>query len=202
MPTLPQTNYSGDKQPEKDRFQTPPYALQPILPLIKLKTSIQTVWEPAMGEGYITNTLLDNNVHCFGTDILTGYDFLNPQTAKKFEFDCSITNPPFSKKYKFLKRCYEIGKPFALLMPSTMIAASTAIQMFEEYGIEIIQTYPRISYKTPNKGWEWIEDNPESLNFGKLVKSSAQFPSAWFTWGLGIGQRLSYFKLNIPKEIE
>jgi len=35
------------------------------------------------------------------------------------ECDIIITNPPYSLKEEFFKRAYELGKPFAFLMPLT-----------------------------------------------------------------------------------
>ena len=43
---------------------------------------------------------------------------------KPVQFDCIITNPPFSLKQEFLQRCYELGKPFALLLPLTTFESS------------------------------------------------------------------------------
>ncbi len=200
MPTLPQTNYSGDKQPIKDRFQTPPYALDPILPHLK-ENEIRYIWEPAAGDRYIVSTLINNGFYVMESDILTGIDFLKPKDRPfALNPDVIITNPPFSKKQHFLKRCYELNKPFALLMPSTMIATSAAIRLFDQYGIEIIQTYPRICYKTPFKGWAWIEENPKSDRFGQIIETASQFPSAWYTRGLNIGSPLSFYNLKIPRK--
>ena len=50
-------------------------------------------------------------------------------TAYTDFFDCAsddvydgvITNPPYSLKDKFIEHCYELDKPFALLLPVTAI---------------------------------------------------------------------------------
>ena len=38
---------------------------------------------------------------------------------KKKWFDMIITNPPYSLKDEFIKKCYEWNKPFCLLLPIT-----------------------------------------------------------------------------------
>lgn len=177
MASKPKTNYSN--QPERDRCQTPPYALKPIYVYLELQGRVKTIWEPCAGEGYLANDMRTHGYQVIDTDILTGFDFLSDNMRQAY--DAIVTNPPFSLKYKFLARCYELGYPFALLMPSDMIGAATAIKLFERYGVQIVQVYPRVNYKMPNKGWDG---------------QGAQFPSAWFTWGLGLGHQLSFWKLE------
>ncbi|MFO8133200.1 MAG: hypothetical protein R6U10_04620, partial [Thermoplasmatota archaeon] len=47
------------------------------------------------------------------------FDFLADKP--NFNYDCIVTNPPFSRKDEFLEQCYAYGKPFALLMPLTAL---------------------------------------------------------------------------------
>lgn len=200
MPTLPQQNYNGDKQPIKDRFQTPPYALSLIIPHLQ-NNDLRRIHEPAAGDGYIVKTLESKDFHVTKSDILTGIDFLKPSDLPfALEFDAIVTNPPFSKKQQFLNRCYQLRRPFALLMPSTMIATGQAIKLFTQYGIEIIQPSRRICYKTPYKGWAWIEENPKSDRYGQIVETASQFPSAWYTYRLNIGTPLTFCDLHIPRK--
>src|SRR4051812_28833570 len=52
-----------------------------------------------------------------------GRDFLNDVILEKV--DAIITNPPYSKKDKFIKKCYELNLPFALLLPVSSIQGQT-----------------------------------------------------------------------------
>ena len=159
-----------------DRCQTPAYALAPVLPYLNFGW---TIWEPATGEGNLVKVMQSYNYNVVATDILTGQDFF----AHKFvRWDAIVTNPPFSLKYKFLARCYQLGRPFALLMPVEILGAKQAQVLFEEFGTEVIFLRPRVNFKMPNKG---------------LNGSGAQFPVAWFTYGLGIGQQISFAKLKV-----
>ena len=54
------------------------------------------------------------------------------------------------------------------------------LKFFEKYGFEIIQPSRRINFKMPSKGWG----------------GSAQYPTAWYTWQLNIGQPLTYAPID------
>ncbi len=177
--TKPKQNYSN--QPERDRCQSPPVALEPLLEHLN-KNEFSRVWEPAKGEGNFFGELTMLGFDVQATDLQTGHDFLT-YAPPLDSYDVIVTNPPFSIKYKFLKRCYDLKKPFALLMPLEAQGAQTAIKMFEKFGYEFINVYPRINYKMPNAGWGG---------------GGAQFPSSWYTFGLSIGEKLSYYEL--PRE--
>lgn len=58
-----------------------------------------------------------------------GIDFL---TTKFQECDWIITNPPFSISEKFIERCIEHKKPFALLLKSQYWHAKKRIKLFYE----------------------------------------------------------------------
>ena len=158
---------SNDRIPQKDICQTPAYALEPLFPYLW-----GHIWECAEGEGYLTRGLTGKGYSVTGTDVLTGCDFLDYSYIP--DCDIILTNPPFSLKYKFLKKCYELEKPFALLMPVDVMGAVTAQRLFQEYGIEIMLLDKRVDFKMPNKGWDG---------------AGAWFPVAWFCWKL------------LPKEI-
>lgn len=164
----PKTNYATEAAISNpmDRCQTPLYALGPLLPYID---PTWVIWEPAMGEGNIYRGLhRAGAAGIIGTDVLTGDNFFAHEPASPW--DCLITNPPYGIKYPWLARCYQLGKPFALLIPIDTIAAGTAHDQFNQYGVEIIQPRRRINFKMPNKGYA----------------GSAQFSTAWFTYGLGL----------------
>ena len=171
----PKSNQIGDIYTPKgyDACQTPPEALDPLLPYIDPDW---TVWEPAAGEGYLEGALYDSGFSVIPGDLLRGENFFDYEPPT---FDCLITNPPYSIKYDWLKRCYGLGKPFALLLPVETLGAESGAALFREYGLEIIFITPRINFKMPTTGWEG---------------SSAQFPTAWFTWQFNIGQGMTWIK--------
>lgn len=156
-----------------DDFQTPPVAIRPLLPYLKKDWLI---WECASGRGNLVDALNTEGFLTMGTDILTGHDFLK-WTPKKY--DCIITNPPFSLKQEFLERAYELGKPFAFLLPLTTFETKKRQYLFKKYGLEVIFFDKRINFETPSgKG------------------SSSWFATAWFTNGLNIGKQMTFERLE------
>jgi hypothetical protein len=161
------------RQGSADDFQTPDYALEPLIQYLKRDW---TVWECACGHGNLAGGLRRRGFKVLATDLVGGYDFLSWQPRR---FDCVITNPPFRHKDEFLERCYLLGKPFALLLPLTTFETQRRQRMFQEYGIEVILLDRRINFETPHR----------------VAESSSWFATAWFTFGLGIGQQLSFAQL-------
>jgi hypothetical protein len=161
-----------------DACQTPPYALDPLLPYLN---KFKTIWEPAAGEGYLVRALEDHKFNVVASDILKRKNFFDYEPASPW--DCIITNPPFSVKFKWLARCYQLGRPFALLMPVETLGARTAHKLFKHHGVQIILLDRRVNFKMPFKGWD----------------SSAQFPTAWFSWQLDLPSQIVYGELAIER---
>jgi hypothetical protein len=159
-----------------DNCQTPAYALDPLIPHLKA-AKFRTIWECARGEMYLANALGEAEFNVTATDINDGeyYDFFTYDLRRDNKwFDAIVTNPPYSRKYEWLQRCYDLNMPFALLMPVEMLGSVNGGAMFDIYGIQVIFIRPRVNFKMPEKGWD----------------SSAQFPVAWYTW-----------RMNLPKDM-
>lgn len=171
------TNRPGDLYEPKgyDACQTPPHAVDPLLPY--LPTDL-VIWEPAQGEGFLVEAFYDSSRRVIGSDILDGQNFFEYEPDE--DWDVIVTNPPYSLKFKWLERCYQLGKPFALLLPVETLGAATSQAMFEQYGMELLLLNKRVNFKMPNKGWDG---------------AGAQFPVAWFTWGLNLESSIVYGKL-------
>jgi len=144
-----------------DDFQTPPEALDALLPFLHPSWTIR---EPAAGGGSLVNHFRKNGFTCWGTDILTGHDFLVDEPA--FDFDCIITNPPYSLKDPFLARCYALGKPFALLLPLTALEGTVRQQYYRAFGVQLLLLPKRIHFQRPCMAG----------------RTSCYFAVAWYTW--------------------
>jgi hypothetical protein len=169
----PKKNY---KDTALDNCYTPDYALDPLLPFLPIENII---WECAVGEGHLHRALLEEGYGTLGTGLTTGQDFF---TYTPRSWDMIVTNPPFSLKYQWIERCYDLGKPFALLLPLETLGACTSQAMFEEYGIEVLLLNKRVNFYMPNKGWD----------------SAAQFPVAWFCWHI-LPRQIVYGKVDPAK---
>ena len=176
---------SNRKPGKLDNCQTPRYALDPLIPYLKA-AKFQRIWEPAAGEGLLVEALLLAGFDVTATDILYdpyiekdfSFDFFEFETGN--EWDCIVTNPPYSVKYEWTQRCFDLGKPWALLMPVEMLGTVKGGDMFSEHGVQMIVMRPRINFKMPNKGWD-----------GR----GAQFPVAWYTWGMNLGKALTFKRI-------
>lgn len=156
-----------------DNFQSP---LQAGYDIATFLPSRAILWEPAAGKGNLVKALSEREFVIRATDILyeESQDFM-AYDHTKLHFDIIVTNPPFSIKQKFLARCYQIGKPFALLMPLTTFDSKERRQLFRDKGIQLVLPDYRYNFETPN-------------NKG----SSAWFYTAWFCWGLNLPNEINY----------
>lgn len=161
-----------------DQCQTPGYALDPLLPYLK---QYDVIWESAAGEGYMVRSLFERGYQAvIASDIEKNFFEWEPAYYTK-----QITNPPYSIKYHWLERSYELGRPFALLLPVETLGAEKGAKLFDKYGVEVIFLHPRVAFKMPTIGWQG---------------SRPQFPVAWFTWKFEIGIPMTFVKLNIPRK--
>lgn len=183
----PKTNRTSDEDsPPFDRCQTPRYALDALLPFLSAEWLI---WESAAGEGLLAGALMEKDLSVITSDVLPSdecaadvcdHDFLTDDPLENA--DVQVTNPPYSRKYDWLARSYQLGIPFALLLPVETLGAKTAQALFREHGVEVVLMDSRVNFKMPNIGWNG---------------SAAQFPVAWFTWGLNIGQQLTFAHIEV-----
>lgn len=104
-----------------DEQYSPRYIVEPLIQYIKkLSEKLKrptVIWCPADTAESNYYKVLSKNPFCkvITTHISTGQDFYTFEPD--FEFDCIITNPPFSNKKKWFERTLSFGKPFALLLP-------------------------------------------------------------------------------------
>lgn len=154
-----------------DIFQTPNTALEPILQFIPKEYSI---WEPASANGNIVKFFSGNGYNIIGTDISNGNDFFTTQ----IESDCIITNPPYSIKDKWIERCYELHKPFMLLLPITALEGIKRQKLYKDNDIQLILFNRRINYETPSgRG------------------AGAYFSSAWFCHNFNLPKQLNFLEI-------
>ncbi len=172
-----------------DVCQTPPYALQPILPYIPKNALI---WESACGpDMMLVNALNDLGYAVWASDIQNNPSIDFFAVTNQGVGVVQLTNPPFSQKYEWLEHSFELG-PFALLLPYETTFAGKFQVLCKKYNRinEVIVHSPerRIDFKMPFKGWSG---------------SSAQMPTCWITWGLNTPGRKPDFVTfygNMKKE--
>lgn len=159
---------------KNDEYYTPEYAVKPLL---KYLPKDKVIWECTdFGNSNITKILKENGYKVVSTN-KKEIDFLNDNVD--FDFDIIITNPPYSLKDDFLKRCYEYGKPFCLLLPITSLEGIKRGKLFRENGIELIVLDKRCNfiYENNEKKNNWFNTSwfcykvlPRELIFEELIK--------------------------------
>ena len=159
------------KNEKNDELYTPDYAIEPLL---KYLPKDKIIWECTdFGESNITKLLKQHDYKVISTH-KDNFDFLTD--VPNFDFDMIITNPPYSLKNEFLKKCYEYDKPFCLLLPLTSLEGIERGKMFREKGIDVLVLDRRCDFMD-NKKSNWFNTSwfcykvlPKQLIFEELHK--------------------------------
>lgn len=140
---------------ESDECYTPKNELWPLFEFIDKQ---KTYYEAASGKSSaIVDGLNEAGYNAIGS---YGKDFFSC-TADDI-YDGVITNPPYSKKDDFIIHCYELGKPFALLLPVAAFQGQKRGKYFKKYGISSLVLNRRIDFtenKAPPFGVAWFMGN-------------------------------------------
>ena len=162
------------KSPKFDDIYTPSYAIEPLLEYIPKGI---TVWECCdFGKSEITRLLKEHGCNVISTDKEENFFEYKPTE----HFDMIITNPPYSLKDDFIAKCYEWGKPFALLLPLTSLEGINRGKMYRENGIELLVFDRRCNFIYDNaKKSNWFNTSwfcyhilPDKLVFKELKKGT------------------------------
>lgn len=137
---------------ESDECYTP---VNQVSPLFEYLDKSKTYYEATSG---ISSNILDG---------FTGGGYSMVGSNGRDFFDCTsddvydgiITNPPYSKKDKFIEHCYKLGKPFALLLPVASFQGGKRGKMFMEKGMSALVYNNRIDFTgkgNPHFGVAWF----------------------------------------------
>lgn len=142
-----------------DDLNTPAEALSYLLPYLPEDSLI---WESAPGSGNLVDLLEYAGYNVVAED----RDYFEWEPS---EYDIQVTNPPFSKKSKWLERANKLGKPYAILLPVTALGARYC--QVHLYGAEVLFCPRRIDFTGKNSPW---------------------FAVAWYTRGLNLPHPLMF----------
>ena len=134
MATLNASCHTENKRAKQDYYATPPKAVTELLN----RENFSDVWEPACGEGHISEVLVNHNIHFLSSDVVNrGYglveDFLNTNRTHSGDI---ITNPPFSKSTEFTfraMRLLEKGRKLAMLLRIQFLESKKRKVLFAEF---------------------------------------------------------------------
>lgn len=138
------TNYAEfvgrlGRNEESDECWTPPSAVKPLWKFID---PTKTYYEACSGK---SSQMLDG-FRAMGVDIRASGDKDFFECGPEDVFDGVITNPPYSKKDKFIEHCYNLGKPFALLLPVAAFQGQFRGKLYQKYGISALVYNKRIDF--------------------------------------------------------
>ena len=154
---------SGYERIERDAYYTPAWCTEALLRHVKFDNRI---WECAVGTGQISTVLEAAGYSVFGTDIISGTDFL---ISGRYGFDDIVTNPPYTQAQAFVERALDAtngtnGK-VAMLLRNEWDSAKTRQHLFSlcpEFALKLVLT------KRP----KWFADE----------KASPRHNFSWFVW--------------------
>ena len=119
---------------KNDEFYTPLYAVEPIYKYIDKN---KTIWCPFDTEDswFVKYGRLQGH-KVIATHINNGVNFFNCEIP---ECDVIVSNPPYSCKGDVLKKLFEIGKPFGMLVGVVgLFESQERFNMFRDNQFEIL----------------------------------------------------------------
>ena len=176
--SLGSSNHANEERQQHDFYATEPKALELLLKLEPFSTNI---WEPACGQGHLSDVLTKYGHIVKNTDLIdrnypstTILDFLAIDNIQPFNGDI-ITNPPYKYAEQFVQKAL------------SLIPANNKVAMF--MGIQFVEGKKRKSFLQHNP-IKTIYVSSSRLNcakngdFKKSNHSSARC-YAWFIWQKG-----------------
>ena len=122
-----------------DYYATEPRAVELLL---EQEQFASTIWEPACGEGHISNVLQEHGYEVISTDLIDrgfgngGVDFLSC-TAPITDAPCDvITNPPYKYSTEFAEHALELiedGQKMAMFLKLTFMESKKRKPFFQKY---------------------------------------------------------------------
>lgn len=180
--TLGASNHCDYDRAEYDFYATWPEAVKALL---SKEIFSKTIWEPAAGEGHISEVLKDHAYEVISSDLIQrNYplefvsDFLSLKRGD-FEVDSFpdiVTNPPYKYATEFIQKALELadtGSKIAMFLKLTFLEGGKRYK-------ELFELNP------PKRIWVFSQRVPCARNgeFNKEGKGKAVC-YAWFIWEKG-----------------
>ena len=135
---------TADRTSSGDEVFTPFYAVEPLLEFLPKGKIIWCPFDEEWSAFYQLFT--EKGFEVVLSSLHDGKDFFEYEPKN---WDILVSNPPFSKKNEVLKRAYQLGKPFALLLPVNSIQGKARYKIFKNE-IQMLCFDARVDYHTKN----------------------------------------------------
>jgi hypothetical protein len=170
--TLGASSHSKHEREENDYYATDP---KTVAPLFERETFSKDIWEPACGEGHLSEAIKRLGKDVISTDKYPrgyggcGVDFLKQLSG----YGCDIiTNPPYKYAQEFVEKALELsGNKVAMFLKLTFLEGQKRKKLFEKYPPKVIYVFSRRQKCAINGKFEETES------------SAAAY--AWFVWKKG-----------------
>lgn len=172
--TLASSSHSTKERPINDYYSTDPKA---VTLLLEVESFSQNIWEPACGEGHISNVLQKHGYFVRSTDLIdrgygiAGLDFLSHST-KKWDGDL-ITNPPYRYAQEFVEEALSVvsrGSKVAMFLKLQFLEGKKRKKLFQKHP-------PKRVYVSSSRLNCYLN--------GEATTNSSAVAYAWYIWEKG-----------------
>jgi hypothetical protein len=175
--SLGSSAHAKEEREKHDFYATDPKALELLL---KLETFDKNIWEPACGQGHLSEVLLNHGHIVKSTDLIDRnyadkiIDFLAIDNIKQFNGDI-ITNPPYKYAQEFIEKALQ------LIPVGNKVAMFMGIQFVEgKKRREFLKTFPIKTIYVSSSRIQCAKNG----DFVKYSNNSARC-YAWYIWEKG-----------------
>ena len=126
---------------EKDEYYTPKILVEPIIKYIKNGSIVWCPFDTEKSEFVIC--LKENGFEVIYSHIWDGKDFFKYEPEN---YDCIISNPPFTKKLDILRRLYELDKPFAMILGLPILNYQEIGAFFLDKKLQLLIVDKKVSF--------------------------------------------------------
>jgi hypothetical protein len=158
---------NGDRE-LNDFYPTPDYATQALLDREKF---IGEIWEPACGEGHMSEVLIKNGYNVVSSDLIDrNYGQLGDFLTSNYQTQNIITNPPFKHALEFVNKAKQNSNgKIAMFLKTVFLESEKRYEMFNdtEYPLKTVYQFSKRVSLTKN---------------GEKMKNSGMVAYAWYVW--------------------
>ena len=126
---------------KKDEYYTPPILVEPILKYVSEYTVVWCPFDTENSEFVIK--LKENKCKVIASHIWKGQDFFKYEPK---EYDCIVSNPPFTRKLEVLERLYKLNKPFAMIMGLPILNYQEIGKFFLNKDLQLLIVDKKVSF--------------------------------------------------------